>query len=470
MSRFTKEHLKSIIIYILIITGLLQVGILWNYQNQGTPTGFLSGLFSRERPISGEVARSRLFVPDRLILSDGDKSHWIMKKGRDGYDELWEEIVEGLLKIGSEKSELAEAGEEWGVVAEKRGYIIDFGFVVEPELLRWFLGAGYKPVNVPAFQKLMVKRDIIDENTAAYYFYGKDGKVYVSPSIQIAKAANFKKMLQAVSAKSATEYREYYTFRSGKIGKVNDEPDILYVSSAPKYFPYNEYMAKLPVKAEKKEELAAAILGNEKGRYNNSTDGENTIQFTYGSNIYRYYADGYLTYRFLGNADISGKGDVGEALLNAYKFVAKIKDFNGSNVDLVLAHAKEAKQGVYEFCFDYRLDGMPVKMEAEMKDGSGRKLSHAVSIQADVKRVLSCDWIIRDFMQDGKKYFNDRFTDLLNNSGYVFRDMSISDIRSGYYCGYNSDPAYDESLKPMLLIGMKGREDVYLEMTPEKGD
>jgi len=40
-----RERLKLYILFLLILTSFIQVGILWYYQNRGVPTNFLWGFF-----------------------------------------------------------------------------------------------------------------------------------------------------------------------------------------------------------------------------------------------------------------------------------------------------------------------------------------------------------------------------------------------------------------------------------------
>lgn len=468
MSRFINERLKTICIFVLIITGLLQVGILWGYQSQGTPTSFLLRFFNGAAQIDDTVARERLFVPDRLILSNGGLDHWNIDRNSDIYNDLWDEAKLYLYGIASGTVNLKESNEDWGELVEKRGFIIDFGYTMEPGLLKWFLKVGEKVQELPAVYKIMVKPDIVDENTSIIYIYSTGGKVYISDLISNDRERSLGDIITAVSDNGRQEYRNYYTFRGGKIDKTMDaEPDVLYVSGAPRYWPYFEYSSNPPARAEKKDDLETIVLGNEKDRYNKSNINENTIQYNYGSNIYRYYADGYLTYQYLGSADSSGKREIGEALLNAYKFVDRINQLSETTADIVLASVEEKQQGIFSFSFDYRLKGMPVKFELDMKDGNG-KLTHAINIQADSKRVLKCDWALRDFAQGAKGSYNDRFVDmdLVRFTGKEVEEMNIRDMRSGYFINSVSDSV----LKPMLLIEMKDKLTFQIEMPSKKGD
>lgn len=469
MGRLMKERFKTICIFILIVAGALQVGIQWGYQNQGTPISFLSGFFSRGIQINNTVAREKLFIPDRLILSEGGLSHWIIDRDSDFYGGLWNEARHGLASIATKEVSLKASDEKWGDVAEKRGFIIDFGYTMKPELLNWFLGVIEKNQELPDVYKLMIKPDIVNENTSTFYIYSTDGKVYISePIVYEERVNNMEDILSDVNGNEKQNYRNYHTFRGDKIDKtMGAEPDVLYVLGSPKYWPYFEFSSKPPAKGKREDELTEIVLGNDKDRYNKSYN-ENTIQFTYGSNIYRYYKDGYLTYQYLGSTETSGKVDIGKALLNAYKFVARINDLSESAADIILTGVVENPQGIFSFSFDYRLMGMPVKLEMSMKDENNKKLVHTINIQANNERVLKCEWLLRDFVQGTKRSYNDRFIDmdLMGLTGLVFDEMHIKDMRPGYYI----DSTYANVLKPMLLIDMKDKTSFQIEMPIEKGD
>lgn len=469
MGREAKERLKTVLIFILIFSGILQVGILWSYQSQGTPTDFLSALLRRTPRISDEDVRQALFVPDRLVLSSGEMSHWIMPKGSIEYNGLWDEAMQGLTMILSGKASLFKTDEEWGSITEKLGYMIDFGYDISPGLLSWFLGTRTSAQEIPVIRKVMVKRDIVDESLATYYFKSDNGLVYASGSIRNENALKLGAIIDILLGEENPGLRNYYTFGESNIDEsMGAEPDVLYISRAPRYWDYYEYGITPPAKAENEDELAEILLGSDKDRYNRTTGNDNTIQFSFVNSFYEYHSNGYLSFNYLGTAESPGKGGIGNALLNAYKFVAGIKELLGSNVDIAIASINESEtsQGVYEIGFDYRVGGMPVMVDIDLKGGTAGKLSHAISIKADAKRVLKCDALLKDFVRGQKNGYNDRFIDLLGQSGMGYKDMNIQDMRSGYCI----DSADIEVLRPALLIDLKNGESIKLDMAPEKGD
>lgn len=464
-----KERLKTICIIILLIAGISQVGILWSYQNRGTPTGFIYGLFGLEQTtqISNEMLRERLFLPDRLVLSDGGGSYWVVADKGSRYSALWSEAKQGLYRIVSGEIELTKSGDSWGAAMSKRGIMIDFGYDMDAELLSWFLGVVDPSHDITDIRKLMINRDITDESMSIFYICGSDGTVYSSRRVRNEDAVKLEESIAAVSQTS----RGYTSLKGGGIAKENDEPDVLY-TVAPKYWRYSSFSMVPPAVFDHDEELADILLGTAKDRYNRSRIRGNILQFNYGDNVYRYYEDGYMTYRYLEAADTSGKGRAEKALLQAYQFIAEIYNHFDSPADIVLTSVEKLTGEIYRFGFDYKVSGMIVKVDIESKDvsgskdGPGSRLGHAIEIQSDAKRVLKCDWLLKKFERSGGGNYDDRFNYLLESSGISFRDMSIRDI---YPCYFIDSPSA-EQLRPSLLIETKDRGNISVKMIPEEGD
>jgi len=456
------ERLKTVCILILLIAGITQVGILWSYQSRGTPTGFLYGLLGIDKnpQISDEIVREKLFAPDRLIVSDGSFSYWVVRENEKKYYDLWDEAKQGLYKIVSGDAALTRTEATWSDAVMKRGIIIDFGFAMESRLLSWFVGVVDPSDELADIRKVMINRDITDESASVFYICTGDGTVYTSERIRYEGVEPMADIISAVSRTS----REYTSFGGGKIAKDNDEQDVLYVV-APKYWKYSSYTMKSTVTQSDEDELASILLGNKKDRYNTSRIRGNIIQFSYSDDVYRYYPDGYMTYRYLESPDTTGKGQSGKALFNAYQFISEIYDKIRIPTDIVLASVKELSSGVYQFGFDYKIGGLPVRVDIDSKDGDGR-MKHAIVVQADSKRVLKCDWLLKEFMRESTGNYDERFNYLLQSSGIDFRNLSIQDI---YPCYYISSPD-KKSLNPVLLFITKNQGNIPIEMIPEKGD
>lgn len=468
MSCLVKERIKSILIIVLIFLGIIQVGIQWGYQSQGTPTGFISGLFERGNiKVSDADTREGLFKPDRLVLSDGEKAHWILKEDNSYYNLFWKEAKQALHEIMEGRISLSESGEAWIDIFEKRCCLIDFEYDINSDLLKWFLGVSGKSQDIPTVRELIIKPDIIDEKKIVIYLHTADNKVYVSDEITTGREKSLNSIISSI--KDSEKYREYWTLRAGRIdASLQADPDILYILDSPIYWPYAAFTVDYPSKGKRYEEVAEIVLGNEKGRYNTSIDSSGNLQFTNSNNIYKYYPEGYLNYQYLKDNDSAVNRDIGEALLNAYNFISKIKILANADVDIMLTYAEEqqGKQGIYVFHFDYKLDGMPVTISVDDSGIDSTNTKHAIVIKANSKRVLQCDWIIRDIRIHAKNNYCDRILDILNFAGESYEDIrNLQDMYVGYYI----NSANQNLLEPQLIVEMKDKLRAFV-MPSEKGD
>lgn len=463
MSRAQYERIKNLIIFILIVVGILQVGILVGYQSQWTPTNFIWGLFNPPLQMSAEEARNRLFTPNRLILSNGEKL-CVIGKADEIYENLWDKAQKDLRSIEKRAGGLKLSSEKWDSLVVKKGIIVDIGYPMKPELLKWFLGAEKMNIDIPDILKIMINPAIVNPGTGVIYICDSNGKVYESDTVIFGTDLNLEEVYASVFGNE--RYRLYNTLRSANIDTVLDAPgDILFVNSGLRYWPYYEYHCKIPVKAKRSDEFTRIVLGNEKDRYNVlNSKADNMTQYEYDNNIYRFYSDGCLTYQNTDTADSSEKEGMGSALLNAYKFISRINQLSDSAADIVLTDIVEKRQGVYAISFDYYLNGMPVRLGSDVRAGNGDKLAHAVNIQADSKKVLKCEWLLRDFSQYAKGNYNDRFIDLINLTGQSFDKIKINNVITGYFI----ETTIDEKLTPKMLIELKDKTMVQIEMP--KGD
>ncbi len=465
MSRALHERIKNLIIFILIVSGILQVGILLGYQSQWTPTNFIWGLINRPPQISDEEAISRLFTPSRLILSNG-VILYIIHKEDDVYQKLWDETQNDLRSLANGTVSLKSSNENWDDLILKKGIIIDVGYPMTPELLKWFLDVPKMNMDIPDILKVMINPDIMDPDTGVIYICDSNEKVYESGTFTFGPELNFENVYASVSGNE--RYRSYTTLKGANIADTLKAPgDILFVNSPPKYWPYYEYRDTIPERAEKDDEFARDVLGTEKDRYIISRNRDMT-QYEYGNNIYRFYADGCLTYQNLDEADTSIKEGMGSALLNAYKFIDKINQLSDSAADIMLTNIEPDKvnQGIYNISFDYYLNGMPVKFGPDVRAGNGDQLAHAINIQADGKKVLKCEWLLKDFAQSAKGNYNDRFVELMNTTKHGYDKIKINNVITGYFI----KSAGDQKLMPMMLIELKDKSMVEIEMPVEKGD
>jgi hypothetical protein len=457
MSVALKEWIKNFIIFILIVTGVIQVGILFGYQSQGTPTNFIMWLFNRNVSISGPEVKERLFTPEKLILSDGAEFQ-IIGKDSGTFRILWDDAQKQLESIALGELNLKASDEQWSDLIEKKGILVDFGYTVNSNLVKWFLGKEKSGKDLPDIRKMLIKPDI-DLKTGLVYIYNGLNRIYVSDTITFDESIHLDKIYDEFSSNERN--RIYVSFKSANLVEALDAPpDLLYVNSSPIYWPYNEYSCKIPERVKNAEEFAKGVLGNDIDRYSSSQK-NGTHQWYYNKNVYRLYPDGSMTYNYQDTAKASEKGSVGDALTNAYKLVDKINRLSNTDASILLSNIAEVRTGVYEISFDYYLDDMKVRLDNGFKTRNGTELKHAIKIQADSKRVLECEWLMRDFSNAKKGKYDDRYMDLMPKSGFAFDELPMNDVKSGYLIKSSGD----ETLRPSLLIDLKDNSILQIEMT-----
>ena len=145
--------------------------------------------------MSNESIRENLFVPNRLVVSNGENDYWIISENQDFHGKFFSEVVAGLSKIATGSTQLSVSDEKWESIVTRRGIIVDFGFSMEPDLLGWFLGTGSPVQDIPRFSKLMVRRDIVREDMGTIYIRSADGTVYSTDQVRFEQAANLSNVI-----------------------------------------------------------------------------------------------------------------------------------------------------------------------------------------------------------------------------------------------------------------------------------
>jgi hypothetical protein len=470
MRGINRERIKSIAIIGLLLTSLIQVGILWGYQSQGTPTSFLLGFwpFGRaEQKLSDDEAREKLFAPYRLIISNGDSSHWLVSRQDPLFRQIADEALGYLKSITEGSLGRSKPSENWGDVSSKQGFILEFKAAVGPDLLKWFTGASKVAGDAPSVLKMMIKPDSVNESLSEIYILSPDGGLGMYFVNNSERPQSMQDMLTAYEEGSEKAHRNYTSMRDGNLDKYKPyEPDVLYAVKSPELWSYYRLQAAIPDRVTKPDELADILLGSEKGRFI-VNDAEGLLQFFNTENIYKVYDDGYLSYKYLADTSPSDKGDVGPALLKAYAFINKFNRLTNMKADIYLSEINSTKQGYYTFKFDYIFNDMPVFINLGLKGIDGEPAVNAITVDASSKRVLQCGWVLREFSQGQKLLYNDRFTDVMDYYGVKYGDMKIADIIAGYYL----DSIENRAMDPSLVVREKDKTDLTAFIMPSgKGD
>ncbi|NJD01680.1 MAG: hypothetical protein FIA99_03560 [Ruminiclostridium sp.] len=469
MKHVNKERIKSIVLIILFVISLIQVGILWTKQSHRLPISFLSGIFSTPQiTVSDEITRNELFVPYRLILSSGEYSHWILDRNNPLYKQFWEEVKFYLAAIlKGDLSPLAGVTESWGDITSKRGFVFEFKTEIRPDLLKWFLGNPESTVEIPAVYKIMIIPDSTNDSLNTIYIYdinnNTNKKVYKYQSWGDSGGKSLTEILSEFEVQNQDTYRSHYTIHDSNIEKRWDiEPDILYVSTLPAFWPYSLVTSSIPSSVRNENELAEVMLSNQKERYQKNTYNDGTIQFSINENLYKFYPDGSMIFENSSEVDSSVREDVGAALLNAYGFIKKAASLTNTKADIYLSGLDQLQNNTYRFSFDYMINGYPIYID--LTTGSGAKATNAVTIDANSKRVLKCQYIIRDFTSAGKKSYNDRLMDVMAGSDIKYKQIKNMGV------GYVMNSVEDKLLPPYMVLENKETGLITKKLPEQKGD
>ncbi|MFZ5989346.1 MAG: hypothetical protein ACOYWZ_19805 [Bacillota bacterium] len=468
MSWLKRERLKLYILLILVITSFIQVGILWNYQNQGEPTNFLLGIFyGKNKEISVDIGNH--FEPYRIVISEGfENPHWIVSEKQKYYDELWEDAKSYLSNILTGKNVIMEqeyTEEFWGEVVLKKSFIFEFKTKISNNLLSAFLKLG-SPSNLKLggiYKMAILPSENINNNVSLYIYDGTRVAKYVVPfNFEGLTRDNYDGIISEFYSKEIEGYSVIKEHRLN-INKLsyNLRPDVLIVLEGNKYRSFNniildtpDYIDRInPNRRTDLEKIAEDILGREKEDYIRAVDMYNVIVFQNLSNMYKIYRDGLLEYKYLSVIGKTDKGNESEAFEKALKFI-KERDSLISGIDVYLTGIID--QGdYYTFTFDYRFDGMPITFDKyTVMDKDKKSLNNAITIDANSKRVLSCYWILKEIEKGSEELqLNVNFEALLNDAFSKYIELNNSFSIKDLYISYKvKSNLSSQNLKPVWVI------------------
>lgn len=467
MNHVNKERIKSIILIVLFVISLIQVGILWTNQSHRLPFSFLGAIFgSRQLQVSDEMTREELFIPYRLVISNGDSAHWIPDRKSQIYKPLWDEVKTYLADVvNGNISPSADSQETWGETTSKRGFTFEFKMGIRPDLLKWFLGNSSSTVDIPTVYKIMVIPENNNDSQNTLYIYDANNRVYKYLTKGFVREKSFADILSVFENDNKGTYREFITMHDSNLeSKLNIGPDVLYVNTHPVFWPYGIISCSIPGNVSNMNELAETILGNEKERYSPSKYNDGTIHFSNRENLYKIYPEGILEYKYLSSTDTSGREGIGPALLNAYGLIKKVVSLTNTKADIYLAGIEPLESGNYRFDFDYMINGQPVHIDLTSVSSEGTAVQNAIIIEANSEKVISSRIIIRDFAVSGEKNYNDRFFDIKFDSTFKKDQLKLRDIGVGYVI----DTVDEKLLEPYMVLENKGTPKLIIEKMPEQ--
>lgn len=478
MSRFGlgKEVIKTYILLLLLLTSILQSGILWTRQSHGFPLFSLSEIFFNQKPDYTENSDA-YFSPFKVVISAGDVSHWIIGKDSKVYNELWQEVknnyISQILRDDKQPASSSLFSEpEWGRLVIKNAVVFEFPTNIPTEIISWFFKTSAPTFKEPSGIHKIAILPWEDVNNNITLYITDDTRIYKYILPVRSGGINKVRYNEIFNAlKQDEKLRQYMVISEidyGNKGKDPISPDILLYAGAQSasYESYHTIDSTAPEDFKvidrknftETDALAALITAGEKDIYDSGVDsyGGGTV-FKNLNNLYRVYSDGLLEYKYTGFTDAVEKSSMSGAFKNAVEFIGKRGDLY-SGAQLVLSGVKPYGEDIYEFTFDYTVGEVPVYVDYMSKGRDRMQLNHAVTIRASSRRVTEAWWIVKNFRVDLEDRYNINFNNFLDNTFLDYatlkrdKDFFITDI-SVYY---ELKPYFEkQALQPVWVVSAK---------------
>jgi len=474
MNRTQRERVKSYILALLIIASLVQVGILWGYQNHGLPINFLLAFLTSSRsnvPNIDDVTRQEYFVPFRVIASNGNESHWAIGRNDASYNKLWDEAKTCLKEALASKQVPGNTENNWGEIVTKKGFVFEFKSEIKLDLLKWFLELSSASSDAPdSVHKMMVVPGFVGDITV-YIFNGSGVFKYSMPAHTKKGETNiYDRVLAEIeqdenrSAEALNIIRDMYR-RSKTLSSIS--PDILCAMTGSKYREYQSISFSVPDRISDLEQMAGAIFpGNEKDSYDRYVDINETLIFKNLDNIYRVYSRGFMEYKYLPGYGNSDKGSISAAFLKATSFIDRVSKRLNLKGDIYLSGIREYSY-TYQFTFDYMVEDVPVYINLNAEGKMKEPVKNAITIEANSKRMLSCKWAIRSFEQGGTAgRFNIGIEEILNSSNLDRNEIYIRDMGVAYVV----EAGAQKKLEPVWAIEKDDGQNRFVQLKKEQGE
>ncbi len=485
MVYFNKEKVKSIILVILILTSLVQVGILWVYQSHRFPFSFFSTVFGRnsieDNTDIEQKARKEVLIPYRIIVSNGNNVHWLLKENEEIFHILWDEGLEYVKRALSEGGGQIVDFNIWDKLVVSKSFAFEFKKGIKSNLVKWFLNipiASYAE-HSESIRKIMILPDEdINKNNTLYILTNKNLYKYILPfqKNNMSKEEYGKIVSRLELDRNLIKYNIITGIDPNRQLPFKIPSDVLCVIKGPQYKNYASVTYSFGGKAFNIEEKAEIILGNEKESYDRYIiDRYDTLVFKNLNNTYRLYSDGMLEYKYTPGAAEQDKGDIGSAFKKAYIFINRIKNYLlDSDATIYLTNIKEDNPNYYEFVFNYMVDGYPVCIDYKLKymDNDGGNLKNAITIKVDSKRIIECDWLLIsiDKNKDEKEY-NVYFQYMLDEISKKYGKQKYSDFAiENTMVAYLIDSGYRRKTDPVWIIEKPDDSYYYVPIIQKKDD
>lgn len=474
MKRISKERIKSIVLLILLLTSIIEVGILWFYQNHGLPISFLSGLFTTSSSTSSNV-NDEYFKPYRMVLSGGIELHWIVSEKEDAFDRLWKDIKDNYLKQLAKgvKAEAQQAvpysDEEWGELINKKGIILDFNTPIKSDLISLFLtGDDTSARELDGIYKIMLLPwEDVNNNQVFYIYDGERIHRYVLPFSKNGLSRDeFDKIYSYYSDPESGKRQCSTVTEIGKTDKpIPVRPDVFFPKGS-RFGDYYDYTSSVPELLTSKATKASsdyssienAVVGERDSNYDSTVSPiDNALVFKNINNVFRIHNNGLLEYKYISSPGETENTNLNKAFENAVTFIEKRKSLiEGDTAPLIYLSGVSRQKDYIEFTFDYVINGMTINTDYYLNGEDNSALKNAITIRANSKRVINAWWVVMKFEQSKNTVrYNDSFTDLISNYFDDYKQLTsdsnffMEDVRLSYVI---KNIGEKQLLKPMWVV------------------
>ncbi|HEX9062531.1 MAG TPA: hypothetical protein VF941_20345 [Clostridia bacterium] len=494
MSRAKTEKMKNILLIALVLASLIQVGVLWEYENHWLPTDFLLKAFhnsSNDKESNEHLAD--YFTPKRIIYSyrsfmgisnSIDASYHVLPQDNKNYGILWEEskaYLKYILKANNPERKQITL-DEWNTVFERKSYIVEFKIPLDTKLIAQSMDIGTVGDSAPKdIKKMLIRPDedlnepiitvfILTSDSAYKYsvniydanktvnlsFLGKNSYKGIFDDIE--KDGSLKDYMLFISpgGENNEKFKDYFNhdiiipltgYSVSQIKKIRIAP--------PELFTHTQM---------KTEKFAQMLLGDELHSYDVYPD-NNYTEFRNLDNIYKTYEDGRVEYTYLSTIDKGNKGSIGKAFSNAVRFVEFMKKQFMKNTDGVtfeLSSIKESADGkAYQFGFDYVINGYTCIVDY----GTDSLMNHkdSITIEANEERMTSFKGYILNMEPSDVYSYKESYMDVL-----VSQALKGKMIENIGICYHVMPSVKEKEYLPSWLIQRKGENNSFLDLEKKK--
>jgi hypothetical protein len=472
------EKYSFVILFFLIVTSLLQVGILWNYQNHGVPIVFFNGLNTKNLQLE-RIEMDYFFRPYQMALLNGyDEPSIMIRQDHQYFEDVWavlkdhtrDLLIDNKLLLIREYSDAV-----WGSFLRSPGILVKFHTTFHSELIKVFLDVE-EPVNMDfsgmkkiLFSHVEDTRNLMDvyiTDDVNIYQYRFD--LYKNLYDSINSKIDNENILEELSGFSLLQE----IFPNTETAPFAFRPDLSVYMIGEKFVKVNPIEIGLPewiLKGGRElkyvNQAANDILGEDRYSYHADIDENGNIVLGNVNHIYRIGREGLLEYKYLGGSTQQTEVIFRDAFDAAVEFISTRNLLNDLKNLYISGMDYNSDEMLYSFTFGYSLGDHLVVFEDPQKLGYKRPF---IKVTTDGRRVINASMIIRvirvsnpiaeydiGFKNLTSRLFANITTDQLKN-------LKMEDV----FVGYIGREEVQEKITPVLLI--RTFEDGFYPLTLEK--